>query len=228
MNKKRILSIIFFLIFSFLFAQPACAHLPRLVATGEVVKVQNPEISQAFYGKLNGAPQVYELNLDKDLLVYLNILLPAIKGTPKDFTAEIYTVDQDNKEVLLRRLFLDNRRWTDFYEPFAGDDYYKGPEYKRVMPAGKYVIKVLNPYNYGKYVLAVGEIEAFTFKESINTIKLLPTLKTDFFEKSIWSIFINLIGLYSLLVLMALCVIVFFSVRWIKIFRRNKKIYIDE
>ena len=40
----------------------ASAHNPRVVKNGEPVIVQNPEISQAFYGELKGEAQIFEID----------------------------------------------------------------------------------------------------------------------------------------------------------------------
>jgi len=68
-------------------------------------------------------------------------------------------------------LFLFNgleHEWTDYYEEFGGDSYYKGPELRSNpdeeglprgvdMDEGTYTTKVFSPDNEGKYVLVVGE-----------------------------------------------------------------------
>ena len=53
------------------------AHLPRLeMTTNEVIQVQNPEISQAFYGNLHGQPDIYEIKMDTGFLLYVSIVVP--------------------------------------------------------------------------------------------------------------------------------------------------------
>ena len=62
-------------------------------------------------------------------------------------------------------------QWKAWYEPYARDDYWKGPEigsdtnteFKTSFPlaAGIYYIKVYNKNNQGHYSLAIGEAEFF-------------------------------------------------------------------
>ncbi|MDP1709962.1 MAG: hypothetical protein Q8L21_03680, partial [Candidatus Komeilibacteria bacterium] len=55
---------IFLLIIAALFVfgqNKASAHQPRLVGESTVINVQNPEVSQAFYGVLSSEPVVYRL-----------------------------------------------------------------------------------------------------------------------------------------------------------------------
>jgi hypothetical protein len=74
--------------------------------------------------------------------------------------------------------------WKQFFEPFGHDTYWQGPEYKAPVEAGTYEIRVWSSNNDSKYSLAIGEIEAFDGKESLNALTLIPQLKKDFFNKS--------------------------------------------
>ena len=170
----------------------ASAHQPRLVY-GEISTIENPfiitnpEISQAFYGELKGSPDYYVIESLTPFNLYLNILAPAgIKLERKDFS-----VDVNNGEILLNGT---NMTWTKFFEPFAGDNYWKGPE-AETNASGKYLIKVFNADNEGKYSLAVGKTESFPVGETVKTIFLMPRLKI-FFETSPFTAFFNIIGLF--------------------------------
>ncbi len=59
-----------------------------------------------------------------------------------------------------------------------------GPEYKARAEAGSYEIQVISTNNDSKYSLAVGEIEAFDWQESVNAIAVIPNIKKTFFSKS--------------------------------------------
>jgi hypothetical protein len=167
------------------------AHQPRLVfdKTSSIENpfiITNPEISQAFYGELKGMPDYYLID-SKNFNLYLNILSPAdINNERKDFSVEV-----NNGEILLNGT---NITWTKFFEPFAGDNYWKGPEIE-MQASGRYIIKISNPENMGKYSLAVGKIESFSVDETVKTILVMPRLKI-FFEKSPFTAFFNIIGLF--------------------------------
>lgn len=216
---RKIILISFIL--SFILASDALAHQPRIVSGEEIIQISSPEISQAFYGELKGKPAHFEINSDKPFKFYVGLLVPDLPNIKKDFSARVFSEREEGKEMLL--LNGKSYNWTYFYEEFAGDAYYKGPEARADLEKGKYIIEVFNENNLGKYVLAVGEKEEFPVNETFNTLKVLPKLKKDFFEKSPLSAFFNKIGLYIFLPLIILLVILIFLVLLIKYKRKNKK-----
>ena len=147
------------------------AHQPRIV-TEEFTQIQNPEISQAFYGILDGAPEYFEIRSDVPFKLYTGILVPDVEYIDKDVSAKVMT---DNQVLFL--LNGSDFEWTYFFEEFAGDSYYKGPEKELNVKPGVYNIAVFSPDNQGKYVLVVGKKEEFPLKEWINTFVTLPKLK---------------------------------------------------
>lgn len=154
------------------------AHQPRIVQSNPTV-VTSPEVSKAYYGVLSGEPAVYTITADKPFAVYVGVLVPDITGQKKDVSAVIL---KDGIEIAV--LEGSNFEWTQYFEEFGHDTYWKGPEYKAQGEAGNYEIIVWSSNNDSKYSLAVGEIEAFDFKESVNAFTLIPQLKKDFFNKS--------------------------------------------
>lgn len=184
------------------------AHQPRLIYDREVnmLEIKNPEISQAFYGELRGQEESFSMNVSRTL--YIGILVPDILDSRTDFNIEI---------LPLNISLNDSGEWESFYEEFAGDNYLKGPEFEREV-SGNFVIKVSNKDNLGKYVLVVGKKEAFPFSEALNAVVSMPKLKS-YFEKSIFTSFFNLIGLFLLVFLVVLAgvvILVVFIVRRIK------------
>jgi len=114
--------------------------------------------------------------------------------------------------------------WKKFHEPFSGDDYYRGPEYVEMQNPGTYEVQVYSPDNQGKYMLAVGDREAFPLNELIKTYIVLPRLKSQFFDKSPLSAYSNLMGLFlgiMILIVLVIAAIVFFVVKFI-----NKRIVV--
>ena len=207
----------------FLLACSAQAHQPRLVPEGQTkIEVENPEISQAFYAELKGQEQVYEINSDKDFLLYVNLLVPDTADAKTDFWAVILK-DEPGQPQWVGELDGTKFQWQEFYEKFAGDNYLEGPEFEKQVTGGKYFIKVLRfGNNQGKYVLAVGKDESFTPKEILNTLLLLPRLKKDFFGKSIFSAYFNIAGLatFGFLILVAAIV---FLITWLVKRKRNNQ-----
>jgi len=231
---KKFLAIIIF-IFLVGLAPAALAHQPRMVEEGnKVIEVKNPEVSQAFYAILSGQAPVYKINSDKTFSFYVNLLAPKIKNasTSTDISALVYQAAGENQK-LLGILAGPPFNWTEFHEPFANDNYLKGPEFRQEVSAGEYFVKVISPCYPGlpaganfeqspkcapeKYVLAIGEKEEVLPAEIINTIRVLPAEK-KFFNKSPFSAYCNLTGLFMLGALIVV-LIIFLAVI---IFRRRK------
>ena len=191
MNKKALLLLL-------LLVPIALAHQPRLVDTN-FTEVLEPEISQAFYAELTGDAHNYSVSSDAVFLLYVGILVPDIEGIDKDVSARIYKGDE-----LVITLDGTNHTWMEFYEHFAGDNYFEGPEYEASVEEGSYTVEVYSSDNLGKYVLAVGKKEQFSSSDWWDTLKKMPGLKR-FFGKPAYTMFFNYIGLFLLgtLVLLA-------------------------
>lgn len=180
----------------------AYAHQPRLVGERPWIEVRDPEVSQAFYARLNGGPQTYVIRSATPFRLYVNLLVPDIPGIETDYEA-VFFKDTDGREELLARLDGRTYAWRPFYEPFGGDRYKLGPEFDAPVPAGAYRVVVSSPDNLGHYVLAVGKIEKFPLREMARTIVTLPKLKR-YFGKSPWTAYLNLSGAFLLVLIGAI------------------------
>jgi len=193
------------------------AHQPRLVmgldmhSENTSLFVENPEISQAFYGELNGRPDYYRIVLDKPARIYFGITAPFTADAKTDFTVELY----DHKDKSLTQVFLldgAKSQWKPFYEPFGGDWYLQGPEARENLTNVTYYIKVSGPSNQGKYALAIGEEESFPLGETVNAYLLLPIIKQQFFGKPVlWNFFYMLGIILAFGSFMSACIILLTS-----------------
>ncbi len=157
------------------------AHQPQLAAFG--VTISEPEISKAYYSRLAGEPHIYHIFADQPFALYVNILVPDLPGQETDFTVDIFK--DGGLSVPFARLDGSGFSWQKFFEPFGHDDYLKGPEYRTLAAPGRYDIYVSSRSgNHGKYTLAVGEKETFGLVESLDTFRLVPKIKRDFFAGS--------------------------------------------
>jgi len=114
----------FLLCFALVFCGFTFAHQPRLVfdqPVGQIVNIQNPEVSQAFYGILSGQEDTYQIISDTGFLLYVSLVVPNISGYITDFTVDII----EGKNAVYTRLDGSAFTWTDFFEPFAGDAYFQ-------------------------------------------------------------------------------------------------------
>lgn len=198
-KKPSFLKLKFLILFFVLFLSIsiAAAHQPRVdVGTNTTVSnpiiIQNPEISQAFYGNLKGSPDFYQITSDKPFLLYLNLLVPTSPGLGGSLPSAQVT---DSSGNVIMTLNGTNSTWTPYFEEFGGDYYLKGPETAKNVSAGTYIIKIFNANNQGKYSMAVGKIEAFPADESIKAIINLPILKEQFFGKPVTTLFLEFFGI---------------------------------
>lgn len=206
-------NVIIFMVFALLTVSGiGFAHQPRLVSG--ITEIKNPEVSQAFYGKLNGTAY-FTLKSEKQFNLYVGILVPDLKDIGKDVSVNL---TRDNQTVI----FLDGlaHNWTYFFEEFAGDGYYSGPEAEIIAEAGTYNIEVFSNDDEGKYVLVVGKKEEFPIDEFINTILTLPVLKADFFEKPAYTAYFNLIGIFLLVIFLVMAAFIYIAYI---VYRRIKK-----
>lgn len=229
---KKYLSLILGLVLLSI-ALPVSAHQPRLVESTGVVKIENPEISQAFYGELNGESAIYRIISDTPFNFYIGLLVPDVTGVRRDFSALVRANEKTEPLVVLDG---PNYTWTKFHEEFAGDDYWQGPEFSVKqedgglggveVEKGTYDIIVSNPDNQGKYVLAVGYKEEFGEEAIKEATKILPIIKTKFFNKSALSIFDGKIGKYALVgfltIVVFLALVIFIIVRIVKKIKKKK------
>jgi hypothetical protein len=191
------------------------AHQPKLVWGKTQIDVIDPEISKAYYGELEGDANYYTINSEKEFKIYINVLIPG-KELTHTVSAELYGANG-----LLYKLNGDNFTWTPFYEVFGKDYYMKGPELGKdfkstsKLPGGTYTIKVFNKDNHRKYVLAVGDIESFTFGEILSASITVPYLKVFFFGKY-----------YILFIILVIAVfLVFLSLKILKKYKTEQPRY---
>ncbi len=161
------------------------AHQPFYVMDQELSKaapfeVRHPKISQVFYGELNGQSEYFHLAFRKAHELYVNILVPDID----DYRHYRFLVEiADQNFYPLDTLDGTQDNWESFYEPFGRDHYLKGPDLTLPVPEGFYYLRVFNAGMQGRYALVTGKREWFGLQAIIRTIRLLPKLDCDFFNK---------------------------------------------
>lgn len=189
-----------------LYGLAAYAYRPRFVFDQVLTIVypkiiQNPEISQTFYGELNGKTDYYKIAAGEDFDLYFNIMVPDIPDASTDFSVDVYSEEKN--------ISLDGSQfvWEKYNEKLTGNNLLKGPSYEEIVPKGEYLIQVSNPDNQGKYVLVVGKNDPFSLQEAIKTLLLMPKIKT-FFQKSPITAYFNKIGFILLIILLIICVVI--------------------
>ena len=160
-----------------LLVDPVAAHQPIIVPpTTNSIDVADPTISKAYYAELKGQPDTYHIASDTPFSLSLNVLVPAISGVTEDYTL---TIIKDGTTWVA--IAPGAEAWKVFDEPFGGNRYLRGPQYRQGVPAGRYDVVVSSPDNVGKYVLSVGEVEV----QSTSTPMTIAALKQYFKEPAI-------------------------------------------
>lgn len=159
---------------------PVAAHQPIVPRVTNSIDVADPTISKAYYAELKGQPNTYHIASDASFPLYLNVLVPAISGVTEDYRLTIVKDGQPWAVVA-----PGTGAWKAFDEPFGGDRYLMGPEYRQGVPSGHYDVVVSSPDNAGKYVLAVGEVESFPMSEVLRTMTTMVAVKHYFGKPAI-------------------------------------------
>lgn len=179
------------------------AHQPRVVGNETSIRVEEPEISKAYYGELSGQPVNYYISSSQPFDLYVGLLLPVMPGVVKNLSAKIYR----NSELIseLNGIKFD---WKFFYEEFANDEYWWGPEFRSLASPAEYRVEVYRPdENSGKYIVAIGEKESFPLSEIITTARNLPKVKI-FMGRSLFTLFFSITGFFISCVLVVFCILI--------------------
>lgn len=180
------MKILFFFLIFFSTAFSAEAHVPVLVSQDslkDITRIEDPTLSQAFYGQLNGIPHTYEITATEPFHLFTQILVPDIDSSQNTISGIVIKLPEERGRVTeVSRLPSKDASWEPQYEPFGGDTYRQGPQFETELEPGKYRIEVHTPANTEKYVLVVGKREEMT----LGYFELLGRLIAvkRFFEKS--------------------------------------------
>ena len=191
----------------------AAAHQPFVPGATSSIDVTDPTISKAYYAELRGQVDTYHISSDASFVLYLNVLVPAISGVTEDYTL---TIVRDGQPWAM--LAPATEAWKAFDEPFGGDRYLTGPEYRQRVPSGHYDVVVSSPDNIGKYVLAVGEVESFPMSEVLRTLATMVAVKYYFGKPAIAVLESPFISVPLVLVLLTVL-----SVTWLILVRRRRR-----
>ena len=207
------------------------AHQPKLInyspSFDNPHEVIYPEISKAYYSELKGKPHYYKIHSESDFLFYTGILSPKVNENYKWLSLEVL----DENKVVIYKADGKDFEWNAWYEPYARDWYWKGPEigterneeFKTsfTVRAGTYYIKVFNEDNIGHYSLAVGEAEFFgsNLWEQILTWTPIILYIGPFMDIVHWQKF-DIRAYIPHIVLLVIVTIIYFLIR--RIFFRKK------
>ena len=210
---KKIL-ILFLLLVPFVL--DAYAHQPRMVtdldsSNTNPILIEEPEVSKAYYGRLENSPEFYAISSNKEVDMYLSLQVPDLPMQSTNITVDLI----DKNGVFLAHLEGVGHKWTNFHEDFGNADYLAGPSVRTPIPAGIYTIKVSGDEN-AKYVLVTGFEERFPAQEFLNALVLVPKINIEFFSMNPIQAMANIFGFMIIGLAAAIGFTILFTVRRIK------------
>ncbi|MFQ3342649.1 MAG: hypothetical protein ACKVIL_08775 [Pseudomonadales bacterium] len=184
---KKILSAAFLLAF----LTQAYAHKPVLNESSTYpadapYEIEEPEISKAIYSTLTGDPHYYRIQSAIDFDFYAGILAAKIGECALESKFSFEVLDSEFDKIHLAD--GENFDWVPWYEEYGKQWYWNGPEVgekflsNEVFKAGTYYIKVFNKTNTGQYVIAVGDIEQFSFTDIVGLIFSMGKIEDEFWD----------------------------------------------
>tara|TARA_B100000795_G_scaffold32408_2_gene21368 strand:- start:2878 stop:3456 length:579 start_codon:yes stop_codon:yes gene_type:complete len=184
---KKILSAAFLLAF----LTQAYAHKPVLNESSTYpadapYEIEEPEISKAIYSTLTGDPHYYRIQSAIDFDFYAGILAAKIGECALESKFSFEVLDSEFDKIYLAD--GENYDWVPWYEEYGKQWYWNGPEVgekflsNEVFKAGTYYIKVFNKTNTGQYVIAVGDIEKFSFTDIVGLIFSMGKIEDEFWD----------------------------------------------
>lgn len=178
--RKIFLIILFLAVFA---PQEANAHQALFVEASqhEITTISDTDLSQAFYGKLDDFPHLFEFTITEPQTLFAEILIPDIEGAESDVSGIILKIEERGVTEI-KRLNAKEAAWESFYEFAGGDSYKRGPSFYDSLEAGTYQIEISTPVNLSKYVLVVGKREEFALANYFGTVRDIARIKS-FFEK---------------------------------------------
>lgn len=150
------------LLLSLVFPQAVNAHIPVVVGTPDqhdITEIEEPEVSHAFYGKLNNHPHTYEFTTQEPINLFVEILVPDTPSQENNISGTVFRVLPRGSIEEVAGLPARDASWESFFEFFGGDHYRRGSSFEGAVAEGTYRVEVSTPDNIGKYVLVVGSIE---------------------------------------------------------------------
>ena len=183
----KILSVAFLLAF----LTQAYAHKPVLNESSTYpadapYEIEEPEISKAIYSTLTGDPHYYRIQSAIDFDFYAGILAAKIGECALENKFSFEVLDSEFDKIYLAD--GENYDWVPWYEEYGKQWYWNGPEVgekflsNEVFKAGTYYIKVFNKTNTGQYVIAVGDIEKFSFTDIVGLIFSMGKIEDEFWD----------------------------------------------
>lgn len=181
-------------LFCSIFITHAFAHKPVLNENSTYpadapYEIEEPEISKAIYSTLTGDPHYYRIQSEIDFDFYAGILAAKVGECALEQTFSFEVLDSEFHRISLAD--GENFEWTPWYEEYGKQWYWNGPEIgenflsNRVYDAGTYYIRVFNESNTGQYIMAVGDIEKFSFTDIVGLLFSMGDIEDEYWDPNL-------------------------------------------
>ena len=187
--KKCITSFLLLLLFTQAYAHKPVLNKNSTYPPDAPYEIENPEISKAIYSTLSGNPHYYRIQSDVNFDFYAGILAAKIGECALESKFSFEVLDSEFHRIDLAD--GENFEWIPWYEEYGKQWYWNGPEIgenflsDRVYKAGTYYIKVFNETNTGQYIMAVGDIEKFSFTDIVGLLFSMGDIENEFWDPSL-------------------------------------------
>ncbi len=187
--KKCITSFLLLLLFTHAYAHKPVLNKNSTYPPDAPYEIENPEISKAIYSTLSGNPHYYRIQSDVNFDFYAGILAAKIGECALESKFSFEILDSEFHRIDLAD--GENFEWIPWYEEYGKQWYWNGPEIgenflsDRVYKPGTYYIKVFNETNTGQYIMAVGDIEKFSFTDIVGLLFSMGDIENEFWDPSL-------------------------------------------
>ncbi|MDB4598212.1 hypothetical protein OAI40_03245 [Candidatus Pseudothioglobus singularis] len=187
--KPLIISFLFLSLFTQVYAHKPVLNENSTYPPEAPYEIEEPEISKAIYSTLTGDPHYYRIQSDIDFDFYAGILAAKIGECALDRKFSFEVLDSEFHSINVAD--GENFEWEPWYEEYGKQWYWNGPEIgknflsDRVYKAGTYYIKVFNKTNTGQYIMAVGDIEKFSFTDIVGLLFSMGDIEDEYWDPSL-------------------------------------------
>ena len=187
--KKCITSFLLLLLLTHAYAHKPVLNENSAYPPDAPYEIEDPEISKAIYSTLSGNPHYYRIQSNVNFDFYAGILAAKIGECALESKFSFEVLDSEFHRIDLAD--GENFEWIPWYEEYGKQWYWNGPEIgknflsDRVYKAGTYYIKVFNDTNTGQYIMAVGDIEKFSFTDIVGLLFSMGDIENEFWDPSL-------------------------------------------
>lgn len=140
----------------------------------DIETIQDPRVTQLFFGELIGAPHTYEISASEPFTLSLELRTPRTASSTGTISSIVVKVPGRGRVEEVTRLVGRDASWEEHRDEMTKDVYLRGATYHGDLGPGTYHIEVHTPDNMEKYMLKVGTEDEMI----IGYVELLSRLRS--------------------------------------------------